>query len=475
MSARVLVVDDIPTNVKLLEAKLASEYFDVITAFDGHSALERVESDSPDIILLDVMMPGIDGFEVCRRLKGNPRTRHIPVVMVTALSETADRVRGLEAGADDFLTKPVNDVALFARIRSLVRLKMTMDEWWRREETCDRFGVLEGAESRGEDDAIGARVHVIEENELLCEKIAKALARDDIRITAQPGRSDTIELARNDQVDLIIVGTTPSDEDAESLRVCAQLRAQEDVRQVPILLVVEGDDMATLAKGLELGVNDYIMKPIDPNELLARARTQIRRKRYQKRLRENYERSISLALIDSLTSVYNHRYADAHLGTMIERMEAGGKPLGLLMIDIDFFKSVNDDYGHMVGDEVLCEVANRICQCVRSFDMVARLGGEEFIVVLPDATEGIVATVGERLRGMIAAVPFPVSATARHIKVTVSVGATLAIRGADTPESLLRRADEAMYRAKREGRNRLVTDLGPEGQEIAESAIAQMG
>ena len=127
MSARVLVVDDILPNVKLLEAKLASEYYDVLTATNGMDALEKVASQSPDIVLLDVMMPGMDGFEVCARIKADPSTAHIPVVMVTALTDTADRIKGLEAGADDFLSKPLNDIALMSRVRSLVRLKMTVD------------------------------------------------------------------------------------------------------------------------------------------------------------------------------------------------------------------------------------------------------------------------------------------------------------------------------------------------------------
>src|SRR5687768_10867440 len=139
MSARVLVVDDLLPNVKLLEARLTAEYFNVTTAFSGPEALEAATSNPPDIVLLDVMMPGMDGFEVCRRLKADPRTRHVPVVMVTALSDVEDRIRGLEAGADDFLTKPVNDVALYARIRSLVRLKMLSDEWRLRQSTGAQF------------------------------------------------------------------------------------------------------------------------------------------------------------------------------------------------------------------------------------------------------------------------------------------------------------------------------------------------
>src|SRR6202163_3356872 len=141
MTARVLIVDDVEINVKLLEAKLDSEDFSVVSAQNGYSALEVAAPELPDIILLDVMMPRMDGFEVCRRLKANALTADIPVVMVTALSDIADRLRGLEAGADDFLTKPVNDIALFARVRSLIRLKRMMEELRLREDVCRQFGT----------------------------------------------------------------------------------------------------------------------------------------------------------------------------------------------------------------------------------------------------------------------------------------------------------------------------------------------
>src|SRR5438270_9832739 len=138
MTARVLVVDDMPVNVRLLEAKLSSEYFHVLSATSGAEALDKVRQELPDIVLLDVMMPGMDGFEVCRRMKRDPACAHIPVVMVTALDQPADRLAGLHAGADDFLTKPVDDVSMFARVRSLVRMKCMIEE----------FRVLEGTRLR---------------------------------------------------------------------------------------------------------------------------------------------------------------------------------------------------------------------------------------------------------------------------------------------------------------------------------------
>src|SRR5512140_1090826 len=151
MTARVLVVDDILSNVKLLEAKLSAEYFEVVSAFNGLECLAKIDESVPDIVLLDVMMPGMDGFEVCRRIKANPKCAHVPVVMVTALDQPSDRVAGLDAGADDFLTKPVDDAALFARVRSLVRLKMMTDELRMREATGQSMGLLDPAASLTDD------------------------------------------------------------------------------------------------------------------------------------------------------------------------------------------------------------------------------------------------------------------------------------------------------------------------------------
>ncbi|MBO6838527.1 MAG: response regulator, partial [Alphaproteobacteria bacterium] len=205
MTARVLVVDDLRPNVKLLEAKLTSEYFEVITAREGQTALEMAKHDQPDIILLDVMMPGMDGFEVCERLKQDPTTMHIPVVMVTALSDSADRVRGLEAGADDFLTKPVNDGALFARVRSLVRLKMLMDEWRMREQTSGQLGVMRDEKPIHKVDATNARVLVVEDNRIDAQKVVDALARDNASTDIAATVEEANERLRMGSYELVIV------------------------------------------------------------------------------------------------------------------------------------------------------------------------------------------------------------------------------------------------------------------------------
>jgi two-component system cell cycle response regulator len=454
MSARVLVVDDVEVNVKLLEAKLAAEYFTVLTAPNGRVALEIAARELPDIVLLDVMMPQMDGFEVCRRLKADARTSDIPVVMVTALSDVADRLRGLEAGADDFLTKPVNDIALFARVRSLVRLKRMMEEWKLREEVCGRFATLPGGEAKAvEEDLRPARIVLLEDNPGTAAKIADTLAPMTAELIRVEGCGAALE--RVSAADELLIASL-SVEEGDPLRLVSSLRANEATRQIPILLIAEEGELPRLAKGLDLGANDYLLRPADKNELIARARTQIRRHRLNERLKQHYQKSLSLALTDELTGLYNRRYVAAHLDSLMSRERDGAKGPAVLMFDIDHFKLVNDRNGHAVGDEVLVEIAKRAMHGVRNFDLVARYGGEEFLVVMPETTLAIAMAVGERLRRAVADAPFPVSGPAGALPVTVSVGVACALDAGDTPAALLRRADEALYAAKARGRNRVV-------------------
>jgi two-component system cell cycle response regulator len=455
MTARVLIIDDILPNVKLLEAKLTGEYFEVITALSGAEGIEKAETLSPDIILLDVMMPEMDGFEACQRLKSSPITGHIPVVMVTALTDATDRVRGLEAGADDFLSKPVNDVALMSRVRSLVRLKMTVDEWRVRENTASQFGLLGKQAAIFSESYEKAKVLVIEDKVFESEKFVETLKHDEDIVTPVRSGEQGIALAQQESFDIIIVSLNLAAEDG--LRLCTHLRSNERTRAIPILVIGEETDMKRIAIGLEIGAYDYILRPIDRNELLARVRTQVRRRRFQERLRANYEVSLSLALTDTLTGVYNRRYLMVHLEKLLQKNAEAKKNLCVLMIDIDHFKQINDTHGHSTGDMVLKIFAERISQRLRSFDLVARLGGEEFIVVLPDINLDMAIHVAERLRQSICNEPFRVGApgTVQDISVSISVGAMLVdvSQHGITSEQVLKRVDEEVYKAKGAGRN----------------------
>lgn len=455
MTARVLVVDDILPNVKVLSAKLLSEYYEVIAAYSGKEALEKIEKDHPDIVLLDVMMPEMDGFEVCQRIKTNPATMHLPVVMVTALSEISDRVRGLEAGADDFLTKPVNDTALFARVKSLVRLKMVIDEWRLRERTSDQLGVLQAMSLEEVDVLEGSKILVVDDLPIEASRLEEALTAEKFEVKLLADPAQLLATAAADDYDLVIISLTLSAEDG--LRLCSQMRSSEKTRQTPILLVDDSADIRKTARALELGGNDYLLRPYDKAELRARVRTLLKRKRYQDKLRANYETSLSMALVDSLTGLFNRRYFDAHFDKILEKSRRENfKPIGFLVIDIDRFKSINDTHGHPVGDEVLVELSKRLMNSMRPSDMVARMGGEEFVVVMPESRPEQVTMIAERLRALISDAPFPIKGGAEMLPVTASIGATITRAEPEAATDIFKRADEALYRAKQEGRNRVV-------------------
>ena len=454
MSARVLVVDDILPNVKLLEAKLTNEYYDVITASNGQEALDRIENDSPDIVLLDVMMPEMDGFEVCRRVKENPATAHIPIVMVTALTDTSDRVRGLEAGADDFLCKPVNDTALMARVRSLVRLKMTVDEWRARENTANALGVMQEEASVMTQDVSGANILVVEDQSFEAQKYEEALKSDNHNVYTVSDGIAAMERAAVSELDLVVISLNMDEEDG--LRLCSHIKSNENTRSVPILMVANDQDLEKIARGLEIGAHDYILRPLDRNELLARVRTQIRRKRFQEKLRANYEVSLNMALTDSLTGLFNRRYLTVHLSKLLEQQDEQRKPIAILMFDIDHFKAVNDTHGHGVGDEVLKIFAQRLQTRMRSFDLLARMGGEEFVAVLVDVSQERACYVAERLRRSICRDPMPVSNEAGSLQVSTSVGAAYIGTEVVSVDDALKRSDDLLYEAKEGGRNAVV-------------------
>jgi two-component system cell cycle response regulator len=458
MTARILVVDDIPVNVRLLQAKLSAEYFEVLTAEGGPEALEIVERDQPDIVLLDVMMPVMDGFEVCRRIKLNPKTGHIPVVMVTALDDTASRIKGLEAGADDFLTKPVNDLALFARVRSLVRLKTMMDEWRVRVGTVEQLGEFLTDPREKTVDASNAHFLLFLPLATLAEHTREILEAQGHRVAVAADAAEALAAGKTTAFDTIVIELTFGSEDG--LRLCSQLRSQEETRHVPIIMIVDEADTPRLIKALDIGANDYLIRPFDQNELIARARTQIRRRRYHLLLRENVGATLSLALTDGLTGVYNRRYLMRHLETLLAEARAAGKPLAVAMIDIDHFKRVNDTFGHAVGDTVLKEVVRRASGNLRTSDTTARYGGEEFCVVMPDTDEAAALLVAERLRERVGGKPISADGMAEPLVITVSVGVACLGEGTETLEALLKASDTALYRAKAEGRNRVIAASG---------------
>lgn len=451
MTASILVVDDMEPNRRLMQAKLEAKYYTVFLAPDGPHALEAATRHQPDIILLDVMMPGMDGYEVCRRLKSNLATRHIPVVMLTALTDRDDRLRGLEAGADDFLSKPIDDFGLFARLEALMRYNMVAQEL----RTRDAVGSHQEFLSDFEQEALEkpASVLVIDQNNDTARRTAAALENVGHRAATWIDAQATG--IRFQEIDIVIISL--SDQRHDALKLCAHLRALKESRDFSMIASCTASDQTKGLEALRIGASDLIVEPLDVLELQARVRTQTRRKRFVDILRKRVDRGLELSVIDHLTGLYNRRYMLERLQLWMQRSNGNEAPVSIVAFDIDHFKSVNDKFGHEAGDLVLQSFASRLRTNIRPQDIACRPGGEEFLLIMPETRAEMAEIGAERIRDAIAAEPFHIERDDVDIKVTVSAGVATYRGEGGLLADFLYQADQALYRAKQNGRNRIET------------------
>ncbi|MBO6603185.1 MAG: diguanylate cyclase [Roseicyclus sp.] len=449
MTGRILVVDDVATNRIVMKVKLSAACYEVVQADSGADALEKARSHRPDLILLDVLMPDMCGLTVCDRLKNDPETADIPVILITAMADKESKVQGLEKGADDFLTKPVDEVALLARVRSLLRARDTQRELRLREETCAELGFAEGA---GEFEGPGKIALVASDAgpAVVWKQALEAKRAGIVQIVAQ--ENVLADFGQSDTPDLFVISADMACRN-DGLRLLSDLRSRPITRYAATVMVLPAADCERAAIALDLGAGDILYEPVDADELAVRIRTQLRRKRQSDRLRTTVQEGLQLAVTDSLTGLHNRRYALHHLERMLGHP---GRGIAVMMLDLDFFKDVNDRYGHAAGDGVLAVVAKRLRAQLRSMDLLGRIGGEEFLVAIPDADHARAMDVAERLRVAVGSTPILTGPDKTPISVTMSVGIALAQDYEDSAAAILLRADQALYGSKAEGRN-LVT------------------
>lgn len=455
MSANILIVDDIETNIKLLEVKLLNEYYTVFKANSGKEALDIIKKEKVDIVLLDIMMPEMDGFEVCKKIKADPKTTHIPVVMVTALSDIDHRVKGLEAGADEFLTKPINDNALFIRIKSLSRMQSLINELKIRNSTN---ALLGGVNVEIHDNFADKKILLINDDVVQAKNIKQMLLKITSNVKVISNYEET-DIINEYKPDLIVITSTLENEDP--LRIGAIVRGKPEISGVILILQIYEDEngnenqMQLVMKGFELGINDYFVYPIDESELVARIKTQLRRKQYQDNLRNDLEQSVNLAAKDGLTGLFNRHYFDVHIKQMVEKANKENMKLYLLMCDIDNFKHVNDTYGHQTGDKVLITTSRILKNTFIVTDLIARFGGEEFAILLNNINIDQAIYTAERVRVKIESMDFQIDEQAEPFKKTISIGVTEYKKG-ESIEDFIERSDKAMYEAKTTGKNKVV-------------------
>jgi two-component system cell cycle response regulator len=450
MAGRILIVDDVATNRLLLNLLLSKAYYEVEEAESGHEALERARDNPPDLALVDLMMPGMNGYELCRRMKSDPILSDVPVVIITGVGAANGRVKALASGADDFLTKPVREDALFARMRSLLRMKAMIDELRLREETM-RGLIVDSPPPLLIEPPPGARVLSVtsETNGRILRNIVEGAL--DVRMQVATSGREAFHMAAQQAPEAVLIDTIGFAEFDQNFFVAA--RQRQDTRSAALLTLVAGDRIDLAAAALDAGANDYVMWPLDPAELTARLRTQLRYKAFADHLRANVSDGLRMAVSDPLTGLRNRRYLDAHLARMMERALADAAPLCVLAFDLDRFKAVNDTWGHAAGDAILKQFAERLEANTRSVDLVARTGGEEFIVVMPEAPLADARIAAERVRAAVERPGFDIGE--RMIDMTVSVGVSALRRKGDSIERLLARADAALYASKAGGRNRV--------------------
>jgi len=453
LSGKILIVDDVSTNRIVLKVKLAAAYYQTIQAEDGESALRLAREESPDLILLDMNLPDQSGVEVCEKLARDSRTRGIPVLIVSAARDLAMRLRALRAGAVDVVWKPFSDPLLLARLRNVLRARETEKELERRNLTYRGFG-LEEASPRFQPQSMVAVIAPSPQEALNWKRELSALI-DDRVVIADPEQALTWE-ADARAPDVVVLGADLR-EPGEGLRLMSELRSRPPTRFSAICVVHPHGASETAAVALDLGASDVVEAGADPRELALRVGALIRRKHLSDALRASVDDGLRLAVTDPLTGLHNRRYAMPHLAHMADLARTGGKRIAVMLLDLDRFKQVNDTYGHAAGDAVLVEVAARLRQNLRPGDLLARFGGEEFLVALPDTTLPDARRAAERLRQVVEARPVRlVSGTA--IRVTLSVGLAVGAtdgRKGEEVAGLLERADRALLAAKAEGRNQV--------------------
>ena len=452
MGGKILIVDDVATNRIVLKVKLASAFYETVQASGGVEALHLARQMRPDLVLLDVELPDMSGIEVCERLKADPATRDIPVVMITAFHDMARKMEALQAGAEEVFWKPLDEMVLLARLRSLLRARETAEQLGLRDGTYRELGFAEAAQPFGDQALVG----------LVAGRMETALAwKRDL----QPHLSDRIlvldreaalgDFANGKVPDVFVVAADLA-RSGDGLRLMSELRSRAGTRYSAVCVMLPAEARETAAVALDLGASDLIEAGADPAEMALRIRTQIARERQSDRLRTSLADGLRLAMTDPLTGLHNRRYALPHLARIAERARASGRQFAVMVLDLDRFKSINDTWGHAAGDAVLIEVAERLKSNLRAVDLIARIGGEEFLIALPDTTLEAAQATAERLRRVVGDRPVPLQKGSASITVTLSIGLALgADPAAGSVEDLIGLADRALLGSKADGRNQV--------------------
>ena len=395
---RILIVDDEPLNVKLFAAILSADSYEIVRAFDGQQALEQVDKQSPDLILLDIMMPGLDGFEVTRRLKGSPETRDIPIILITAHDIADYKVIGHEAGADEFLNKPIKAPELKSRVKSLLRTKEYQDKLKLQQQTvtaesCDSQDIT----LAGENDI--SSVLLVFEAENDAKSIKMFLHGQPYQVIIGKSAKDAMALSNQKQIDLILLDALLQGE--ECFEICSCLKEKEQTANTQILVVADAKYLEDKHEQFELWSDDFLIKPINVHELRTRVKALLKKKIFLDRIYAGCEGNVRSAITDSLSGLANYPYFKYFLEHEIKRSMRDSRPLALVMMELIDVRHHPNCVGHLAGEELLQDLGTLIKDNIRDVDLGARYKEKQFAVVLANTDAKTAKMVAERLKSKI--------------------------------------------------------------------------
>jgi two-component system cell cycle response regulator len=452
---KVLIVDDEPKNIKLLAAILNKSKFQILTANNGQEAIDITLEKLPDIILLDIMMPVMNGYQVTEKLKSDPLTSHIPIILITALDGKESKAKGLELGAEEFLNKPVNSIELLTRVSSMLRLKQYKEQLHIHKKSEEQFShkTAEPVSPLVENSPDVYQILLVEDNPKDVKIIKTYLNEKNYRLIVTDNGANALDIAQTEKIDLIILDIILPDMDG--FNICMQLKKMNLTQNIPVIISTSLNDSESKIKGISAECDDFLTKPIDGNEFKAKIAFYLKKKRNFDALYSNYKTILNSAIVDGLTGLYNHFHFKNSLDLEIKRSTRHNYNLSLMMIDIDNFKKFNDNLGHPVGDVILREVSQVIQDNIRDIDLAARYGGEEFSVILPYATVLNTLTIAERIRTRIENNNFSLKIPSELGRITVSIGIATYPDHVSSANELVIKADEMLYQAKKTGKNKV--------------------
>ncbi|MCG7624503.1 diguanylate cyclase [Epibacterium sp. Ofav1-8] len=465
MQGTILVIDGVSTNRIVLKVQLTAACYHVLQADSLASALALVADNRPDLILTAMSLPDADAAGIKRAMAQIPQMANVPVIALSAQNDRSTRIMALSAGIDEVLPQPVDDMILQARIRSLLRMRLQDEDLHLREDGVPSFVMpLKEATGTAPLPQPTARVALVCHDLATAQKWRHRLAGEvdhDLRAYTVDAIQD---LMRNPVPDVIVIELNETCAGL-ALRLLADLRARISTRDSVVIAVPNPADAMIAAEALDRGAHDVLHCGFQVDELALRISSQLQHKHRAEVIRDNLRNGLRAAMEDPMTGLYNRRYAKPFLERVAQDAQDRGESFAVMIADLDHFKRINDQHGHPVGDAVLVEAARRLKAELRGGDLLARIGGEEFLVVMPAIHAGDTAAMATRLCNAINASPFALQG-GPQIPVTVSIGAVVGGGGGDgcpdlAVEELFAAADRALYDAKNAGRNRTAIKAPP--------------